>query len=64
MTIYIGLATQSLVLNEFLADNGSALLDEDGTKQDWIEIYNPNPFAVSALGWQLVDGTTVWTFPS
>ena len=64
VTVHIGAATQSLVLNEFLADNGSALLDEDGTKQDWIEIYNPNPFAVSANGWQLVGGATVWTFPN
>ncbi len=64
VTVYVGLTAQSLVLNEFLADNGSSVPDEDGTKQDWIEIYNPNPFAVSAGGWQLVDGASTWTFPS
>ena len=63
VTVYIGLTTQPFVLNEFLADNGSSVLDEDGTKQDWIEIFNPNPFAVSAAGWQLVDGVLSWTFP-
>lgn len=64
VTVYIGNAVQSLVLNEFLADNGSSVVDEDGTKQDWIEIYNPNPFAVSANGWQLLDGALTWTFPN
>ena len=64
VTVYIGLTPQSLVLNEFLADNGSSVLDEDGTKQDWIEIYNPNPFAVSANGWQLANGAVTWTFPN
>ena len=64
VTVYIGLTGQPLVLNEFLADNGSSVLDEDGTKQDWIELYNPNPFAVSANGWQLVDGVTAWIFPN
>ncbi len=62
--VAVGAVEQPLVLNEFLADNGSGLLDEDGTKQDWIEIYNPNPFAVSANGWKLTGGTTVWTFPN
>ena len=60
----VGATVQPLVLNEFLADNGSGLLDEDGTKQDWIEIYNPNAFAVSANGWKLVSGVTTWTFPN
>ena len=49
--VAVGAVEQPLVLNEFLADNGSGLVDEDGSKEDWIEIYNPNPFAVSANGW-------------
>ncbi len=62
--VAVGAVEQPLRLNEFLADNGSGLLDEDGTKQDWIEIYNPNAFAVSANGWKLVSGVTGWTFPN
>ena len=29
-----------LVLNEFVASNGTGLMDEDGDYSDWIEIYN------------------------
>ncbi|MEO7317398.1 MAG: chitobiase/beta-hexosaminidase C-terminal domain-containing protein, partial [Chthoniobacteraceae bacterium] len=62
--VAVGAVEQPLVLNEFLADNGSGLLDEDGSKQDWIEIYNPNSFAASANGWKLVNGITEWVFPN
>ena len=61
--VAVGATAQPLVLNEFLADNLSGLLDEDGACQDWIEIHNPNPFAVSANGWQLLAGDAAWSFP-
>lgn len=64
VVLAVGATAQPLVLNEFLADNGSGLLDEDASKEDWIEIYNPNAFAVSASGWKLQSGTTTWTFPN
>ncbi|MGI9245078.1 MAG: CotH kinase family protein, partial [Verrucomicrobiales bacterium] len=42
-------------LNEFLADNETGLADPDGDRSDWIEIYNPNPFAIDLGGWHLSD---------
>lgn len=65
----VGATEQPLQLTEFLADNSSGLLDEDGTAQDWIELYNPNVFAVNTSGWKLVNGTvaqgfTEWTIPA
>ena len=51
------------VISEFLADNGSGLKDEDGDKSDWIEIHNPNAFALSLNGWKLSDSGATWVFP-
>ena len=53
-----------LVINEFVADNENGLLDEDGTKQDWLEIYNSTAGAVSLLNWQLLDSSSTWVFPA
>jgi hypothetical protein len=43
------------LINEFVADNVSGLLDEDGAPSDWIEIYNPGPAPVDLTGWKLTD---------
>ena len=31
------------LISEFMADNKSALYDEDGDSSDWIELFNPGP---------------------
>jgi hypothetical protein len=41
-------------LNEILAANRS-LREPDGAFSDWIELYNPNLFALSLEGWRLTD---------
>ncbi|RYD33068.1 MAG: hypothetical protein EOP86_14245, partial [Verrucomicrobiaceae bacterium] len=63
-SILPGLA-QSPQINEFLAINTKGAVDEDGTVQPWIEIYNPNmTTAASLAGYKLTDGTNTWAFPS
>ena len=55
------------VISEFIADNASGLLDQDGINSDWIEIHNPDGTAVDLAGWSLTDNAalpTKWTFPS
>jgi hypothetical protein len=53
-----------VLISEFMAENQSSLSDEDGDFSDWIELYNPAATPVSLAGWQLLDGTNVWTFPA
>ena len=56
-----------LVLNEFVADNKNGITDADGDHADWIEIHNPNPFAIELGGWSLTDDPlrpNRWEFPS
>lgn len=63
VTIYIGVTPQSPRINEFLAQNDKGLLDEDLAPSDWIEIYNPNPFAMDLAGYRLKDSAAQWDFP-
>ena len=54
-------------LNEVVTSNVSGLQDEDGTRQDWIELYNTSGSPVDLSGWHLTDDrqlTDKWTFPS
>lgn len=53
-------------ISEFLASPNGAYLDEDGEGEDWIEVTNPNPFALNLGGYHLTDAAdrlTQWTLP-
>jgi hypothetical protein len=64
VTVHIGAVPQPVVLNEFLASNAGGLRDEDGESADWIEIRNPNPFAIDLGGYRLQDSANPWDFPA
>jgi len=60
-------ATAQVVLSEFLADNDSGVLDDDGEHSDWIEVANTGNGAVSLLDWALTDSASdrgQWKFPN
>lgn len=60
-------APADVVINEILTDNLTSLVDEDGQKQDWIELYNRGSSPVNLLGWSLTDDAADpgrWTFPN
>ncbi|MBT7852815.1 MAG: hypothetical protein HN675_05795 [Opitutae bacterium] len=53
-------------ITEFLAINDGPLLDGDGRKSDWIELYNPSLSDTVLTGWSLTDditNITKWKFP-
>ncbi len=57
----------NVVISEFLADNNNGAKDDDGTRQDWIELYNSGPLSANLQGWFLTDETnnlTKWRLPS
>lgn len=59
--------TQSVVINEVLASNGTVLADEDGEYEDWIELYNPTTAPIDLDGYTLTDNPNnpqKWTFPA
>lgn len=56
-----------LIISEFMASNTRTLADEDGSYEDWIEIYNKSTNTVDLNGWYLTDSRndlTKWRFPS
>ncbi|MCC7377141.1 MAG: CotH kinase family protein [Verrucomicrobiales bacterium] len=55
------------VISEFVAANENGLEDQDGTRSDWIEIYNPASAPIALDGWHLTDtarNLTLWRFPA
>ena len=55
------------VITEFLASNDSDLMDEDGDRSDWTEIFNAGDTALDLSGWHLTDDASdlnQWAFPS
>ncbi len=63
----VGLRAAEPIISEFMAANTATLPDDDGTYSDWIEIYNPDAFAINLGGWYLTDSSankTKWQFPS
>lgn len=59
-------AAQSLVINELMASNTSAIKDEDGDYSDWIELFNSSSTKINLHGYGLSDDTSnvfKWVFP-
>ena len=63
VTVHIGVTPQPPRINEFLAENDDGLRDADNTTQDWIEIFNPNPYGIDLHGYRLRDSVIDWDFP-
>lgn len=60
-------ARAEVFISELLADNENGIRDEDGDRQDWIELHNPGEAPVSLDGWWLTDkvnNKTQWRFPA
>ena len=58
--------TGSAVISEFLTVGEGGVLDEDGERSDWIEIYNSGDTPLELAGWHLtddIDDPQQWTFP-
>jgi hypothetical protein len=57
----------NIVISEFLADNENGIKDEDGDREDWIELYNVGPLDGNLNGWFLTDtptNLTKWRLPA
>ena len=65
VTIAVGATALLPKLTEFSA-SGSKLEDENGDREDWIELENPNAFTLNLAGYYLTDAALVrtkWQFP-
>ena len=56
-----------VIISEFMAINGSTIVDEDGEFSDWIELHNTTLSPINLDGWHLTDNAAnldKWTFPA
>lgn len=56
-----------LRISEFLADNKTGLLDDDGAASDWIELHNTGAANLNTSGYHLTDDPLLlnkWALPS
>ena len=56
-----------LVINEIMAGNFSAVADQNGEYDDWVELYNSSSNDIDLYGFHLSDNEndlTKWTFPN
>ena len=63
----LNLNAQQLLINEFMASNGTTNTDEFGEADDWIEIYNPTGSSVNIGGYYITDDLTElnqWQIPA
>ncbi|MCP4548162.1 MAG: T9SS type A sorting domain-containing protein [bacterium] len=59
--------SESIYINEFMADNETTIVDEQGVFEDWVEIYNGGEEPIDLAGYTLTDDLAVpdmWTFVS
>lgn len=59
-------AVGDIVINEFMADNGSTAYDSNGENDDWVELYNHTSVAKDLSGLYLTDditNLTKWQIP-
>jgi hypothetical protein len=56
-----------VLINEFSSSNLSGITDEDGDRNDWIELYNHSASVINLGGYHLSDDALFlkkWTFPA
>lgn len=51
----VAISTNNLVINEVQPKNDLTIEDEFGEFNDWIEVYNPNDFAINLAGYYISD---------
>lgn len=52
------IAQSDVVINEFMASNDTAIADQDGDFDDWIELYNNSDMDIDISGYMLSDDST------
>ncbi len=60
-------AGANVVISEFLADNNNGLKDDDGQRNDWVELLNRGPLDANLDGYFLTDSPTnltKWRIPA
>lgn len=58
--------SQNIVINEIITSNSTVITDDDGSYEDWVELYNSGTESVNLSGFGLSDNVSLpyqWVFP-
>lgn len=57
---------QNILINEIITSNSTVITDDDGSYEDWVELYNNGTESISLLGYGLSDNDNLfkWVFPN
>lgn len=61
------MTSAQVVINEVCSDNTTLLLDNTGTYNDWIELYNPSDQLIDLTNYAIADRNNIneaWIFPT
>jgi hypothetical protein len=63
--LFLSFNAQTVVINEIITSNSTVNTDEDGSYEDWVELYNAGTENVNLLGYGLSDNDNLfkWVFP-
>lgn len=64
---FFQLSAQNVVINEIITSNSTVITDDDGSYEDWIELYNTGTEAINLEGYGLTDLSSnpyQWVFPA
>jgi hypothetical protein len=57
---------QGVVINEIITSNAAVITDDDGSYEDWVELYNTSASPINLAGYGLTDLASnpyLWVFP-
>lgn len=64
--ISLHINSQNVVINEIITSNSTVNTDEDGSYEDWLELFNPTASPINLQGYGLTDLSSnpfQWVFP-
>jgi CotH kinase protein/Lamin Tail Domain/Chitobiase/beta-hexosaminidase C-terminal domain len=67
LIFFASILSAQILINEISAANLSGLTDEDGDREDWVELYNSGSSSVNISGWFLSDNPNKpqkWIIPN
>ncbi len=65
LLLFLSSNAQTVVINEIITSNSTVNTDDDGSYEDWVELYNTGTESINLLGYGLSDNDNLfkWVFP-
>lgn len=65
LLLFLSSNAQTVVINEIITSNSTVNTDDDGSYEDWVELYNTGTESINLLGYGLSDNDNLfkWIFP-